>query len=78
MKTITQTQFYQLVGLLTLAQSHRTALTAIQTTVHETLGTKNESCDWPSDAVWCDGMDAQTLLERMEITVEQPAPVGAS
>lgn len=65
--TITQNQFFQLVGLLALAANHRKALAAINVAAVEILGT-----DYlVDDAVWCGpDTDAKDLLEKLAITVE--------
>ena len=68
-KTITQHQYLQLVGLLTLAKQYNGALEQIK---HAALEITGETEDWghTSDAVY--GMRSiDDLLKFLEITVEE-------
>lgn len=71
MKTITANQRLQLIGLLTLAEKHSKALEDIKASASEITGEALDACGHTSDAIYDDGSrDADTLLKKLDITVE--------
>lgn len=69
--TITRSQYLQLVGLLTLAARHNRDLRAIEKAALEI--TKEDELGHTGDAVYGDSHTADSLLERLSITVEDDA-----
>lgn len=67
MKTITEQEYYQIVGLLTLAKEYNKALKNIDKAL---LNITKEEGEFghSSDAVYCD-YEAETLLSKLAIKV---------
>lgn len=70
MRTISRSQYQQLLGLLALVQQHNQALNEIKQALISLLGPE-EDTDWIGEAVYGEA-DEQRLLQRLSITVEPP------
>lgn len=75
MKTMTYDNYLRLIGLLTLAADHRKALHTIENSACALTGQNPRAGNFTSDVVWGgELLDARQLLERLEITLEEPKP----
>lgn len=72
MKTISYQDYLQIVGLMALAKHHNDMLAQIEETAGRLLGEEKEYGQYGhiSDQVFCREPDADTLLKKMEITVQ--------
>lgn len=73
-RTIKRTDYYALVGLLTLAVQHSRALRHIETAAGELLGEASDNGDYGhvSDAIYGLDPNADLLLGRLGIGIEPP------
>lgn len=69
-KTITRAQYYQVCGLMLLAQRHAKAMDDITAALREVLS-EDDPSGWVSDAVFgsIDDYDPDALLKKMKIQV---------
>jgi len=74
---LTQSEFLQLVGLLSLAQNHNRKMKEIETAVGDLLGAPTDAShpnfpnDHVSDAIWDHQNAGLLLLNRLNIEVEE-------
>lgn len=74
MKTVTQSQYLQLVGLLTLSKIHSTKVNDSRDAIRELLecNPNSNEGDHVDDGVWgTDNPNADDLLKRMGIVVKK-------
>jgi hypothetical protein len=76
-KTITYDDYLRLIGLLTIAQDHRTMLSAIEHSACALLGVDSESGGHVSDCIWGENYSPSELLRRLGIPAPTP-PASSS
>lgn len=69
--TITRAEHLQLVGLLALAERYNRMLTEVHDAARQLTG-EADDMGHTYDAVYSGDQDADTLLQRLGITVEEP------
>lgn len=74
MKTITKSQFHQIVGILVLAKSYSEKQRDLSTVLAELVDERDSSGELNDaghcmDAIYCD-YDAKTLLKKLKIKVK--------
>lgn len=80
-KSISPNERLQLIGLLTLARRHNAALVDLRSAALAITGEQDgdgvpDDCGHTSDAIYSD-YDADDLLRRLEIAVEEPPAIDA-
>ena len=73
MKTISKSDYYKTIGLLTLAKSHHDKLLDIEDSLCEILDEEKDSSGYSGhigDSIWSEQYSADELLKKLEIKVE--------